>query len=745
VFHVLHALGAPVAGTIALALVAAWFAPPVSAAQARQPFSGRVIDEKTKAAVAGAVVTIGGVPGSVKTDAEGRFTFEPSPAAPFQVIVVLASGQVARPVLVAATDTPATISVNALADESVTVVGAAPSIDASPAAATTLLSNLQIARRSPENLMQALETVPGISQVSEGHASVPAIRGMARGRVLLLVDGARVTSERRVGPSGTFLDPGTLERIDVARGPGSVAYGSDALGGVVSVRTRTAEPRSPLKVRGTATLGGGTPDRRGAVELSKGFSKGGLLVEGHARGADDWSSPEDDTDIFNSGWQDGGFVVRGTQEIGPGVLTAGWQSDFGRDIERPRNNSRTVRFYYPYENSHRFTTSYDAGNRGSLEQITVTGFLGSFDQRTDQDRYATATTGRSIERADVAANDFHVKGTAQKALGRVRLEFGVDVNGRYDLEALDIIQTYDVSGNLTQDSTNVSVEDARRTDVGAFVQADAFALPVLRLSAGIRGDSVTTRNTGGFFGDRSTSNGALSGFAAATAGPFSGLSVTAQVSRGFRDPTLSDRYFRGPSGRGFTTGNPELEPETSLQVDLSARYTLARTQIGVFYYDYRIDDLIERYSTQTDFFFFRNRGRGHIRGFELETRTDLGRGYSVELGAQVGRGDLDDDGSNLDDISPDAFLALVRKDFLERGFGQVRMAVQAKDDRPGPSEVAAPGATVIDLAGGWRFTQHLEVRGLVRNLLDDSYYASPDPRWVWAAGRSASVTLAVGF
>ena len=222
------------------------FTSPALAGQSAS-FSGTVLDDKTSAPVAGAVVTIGGVPGSVKTDADGRFTFAPSPAPPFQVIVVLAGGQVARPVLITTVDAAATIKVNALADESVTVVGAAPSIDASPGSATTLLSNRQLARRAPENLMQALETVPGINQVSEGHASVPAIRGMARGRVLLLIDGARVTSERRVGPSATFLDPAVLEGIDVARGPGSVAYGSDALGGVISMRTRNAEAGSPLQ------------------------------------------------------------------------------------------------------------------------------------------------------------------------------------------------------------------------------------------------------------------------------------------------------------------------------------------------------------------------------------------------------------------------------------------------------------------------------------------------------------------
>ncbi len=170
-------------------------------------------------------------------------------------------------------------------------------------------------------------------------------------------------------------------------------------------------------------------------------------------------------------------MIRGNHQVGRGVLTAGWQSDYGRDIERPRNNSQTVRFYYPYENSNRFTTSYDLGNLAGLEQVAFTGFLGSFDQRTDQDRFPTATTGRSIERADVSANDFHVKGSAQKALGRARLEFGLDVNGRYDLEALDIIQAYDLAGSLTRDTTNVSVEDARRTDVGAFLQAEAVVVP----------------------------------------------------------------------------------------------------------------------------------------------------------------------------------------------------------------------------------------------------------------------------
>jgi outer membrane receptor protein involved in Fe transport len=729
----------------AITAVVAFLSASIFASQSADSFSARIVDSRTGTPVSGAVVSVTGVSGSVKTDADGRFRMEPRPTPPFQIVVVMPGGQVARPVLIEAVDSDATIPVDAIADESVTVIGAAPSIDASPAAATTMLSRLQVARRSPEHLLQALETVPGISQVSEGHAAVPAIRGMARGRVLLLVDGARVTSERRAGPSATFLDPAVLEGIDVARGPGSVAYGSDALGGVISVRSKRVQPRSGLRASGHMTGGVGVPEGRGSVEVSRGFSKGGVLLEGHARAAGDWSSPEDDTRIVNSGWRDGGFLMKGNQEVGPGVLSAGWQGDFGRDVERPRNNSTAVRFYYPYENSHRFTTSYDVSHAAGFDEIALTGFFGTFEQRTDQDRLPTPAAARTLERADLAAKDFHVKGTARRGVGRARLELGVDVNGRYDLEALDIIQAYDLAGNMISDSTGVSIEGARRTDVGAFVQADVAVAPLFRASGGVRADSVTTRSTGGFFGDRATSHAAFSGFAAGTVGRSSGLSATAQISRGFRDPTLSDRYFRGPSGRGFITGNPHLAPETSLQLDVTGRYTMARTQVVLSYYAYRIDHLIERYTPQTDFFFFRNRGRGGIQGLEVEARTELGHGYAVELGLQIARGELADDGSGLDDISPDTLLALFRRDFGARAHAQIRMALMAHDDRPGPSEISAPNAAIFDLAGGYRLSEHLELRGVVRNLLDDAYYASPDPRWVWAPGRSGSLTVALAF
>ena len=696
------------------------------------------------APVARASVTIVGLPGATRSDNDGRFTWVPAPQPPFHVVVVLEGGHVAQPIVVNAFDQAVTsVRVKGMSAEALTVVGAAPSINAAPASARTILAGTQIASRNPQHLSEALETLPGINQVSEGHAAVPAIRGLARGRTLFLIDGARVTAERRVGPSATFLDPAAIGGIDVARGPGSVAYGSDALGGVISVRTRRAEFGTPLRVRATGTIGGGVPEGRGSVELSKGFERGGVFAQLHARRAEDYDSPEGE--VFNSGWEDRGGLAHITHAAGAGIVSVAWLSDFGRNAGRPRNNSRTVRFYYPFEDSHRLTASYEIPTAGAVQQLAFTGFLGWYKQRTDQDRFATASTGRSIERADVAAKDFHIKGSAQRWLGDARLEFGGEVTGRYGLEALDVLQTYNLSGAIATDTTNVSVDDARRTDTGAFVQAESRIGRFVRVSGGVRGDHVTAKNAGGYFGDRETSNQAASGFGAVSVRPHQRLSVTGQLSRGFRDPVLSDRYFRGPSGRGFITGNPDLKPERSLQFDLATRYTAGRAEVAVYVYQYRIDDLIERYQTQTDFFFFRNRGRARLRGIEIEARSDLGMGYSLEVSAQRARGRALDDNAHLDDMSPDTLSVIGRKEFGGRLYAQARLALFAEDARPGPSEITAPGATVLDAGAGWVIHPQLELRGYLRNLLNDSYYASPDARWVLAPGRSASLTAVVQF
>ena len=707
-------------------------------------FDGRIVTAEAKP-VAGAEVTVLGHTGVARTDADGRFTWAPDPAPPFEILVIAPGGVYMKPVLVErVTGGSLDLTVTPMVSELVTVSGSAASIETTPASATATVTSGDIQTRVPANLVQALENVAGVSQVSEGQAAVPAVRGLARGRTLILIDGARVSSERRVGPSATYLDPGVIEAIEVARGPGSVAYGSDAFGGVIAVRTRTVAPQSPFAVRAGWTLGSGVPDQRASVELSRGFTKGSAMFAAHSRDVEDYDGP--DATVFNSGYSDRGFLGRVTYGVASGLLSAAWQSDFGREIERPRDNSRAVRFFYPTEDSHRLTVSYDGRDIGGFSRVNVTGFAGSYAQITQQDRFATPTTPRRVEGADVSARDFQVRGAGERPFGPARVEIGVDVNGRYGLRALDKIESYTLDGSLSTMTESVSIDSARRTDWGIYASVETPLAPLLSAAAGVRGDYVRTMNRDGYFGTSSTANGAGSGFVAVTAGTFAGFSTTAQVARGFRDPVLSDRYFRGPSGRGFITGNPDLEPESSLQLDFGVRYTASRFRAAAYVYDYRIDNLIERYTTIGDSFSFRNRGGARLRGFEAELQGTLGWGISVESAFQLARGRALDDNTYLDDVTPETLSVQARKDFAShRAFGQVRAAFFADDTRPGPTERTAPGYMLLDAAGGITVVPGLELHVSARNLLNETYLASQDVRAVVAPGRSVAVSALVRF
>lgn len=726
-------------GLRSLAFIGLIVAAPVAAA-----FEAQIV-RPDGSPIAGAEVSILGRSGVARSDDAGRFAWRPDPTPPFEVLVVLPGGRVMRPILVERLPEagPVQLMVASL-EESVTVTaGGAPGIEGTPASASAVVPAREFRARQPTNLAQVLENVAGVSQVSEGQAGVPAIRGLAKGRTLILIDGARVSSERRVGPGASYLDPATLESVEVSRGPATVAYGSDAFGGVINARTRGAEPGAGFGGRFSGSLGAGVPDRRASLELRHGFASGGLLAQGHWRDSDDYESPQGT--VPNSGYSDYGVRARADRYTANGALSLAWQGDLARDVERPRNNSAAVRLYYPREDSHRLTASWDATGPLGFSRLGANAFFGTHAVVTDQDRYATATSNRSLERADVSAKDFHLRAFGQRPVAGARLEVGVDVNGRFGLEALEMRQAFGTDGELVRDDEIVSVEDARRTDLGLFASLEARLARSWAVSGGVRGDRVATRNEGGHFGERSTSNGAASGFVALTAGPFGLLTGHAQVARGFRDPVLSDRYYRGPTARGFITGNPELDPETSLQLDGGLRIASGRWRAELHAYQYRFDDLIERYQTEPDTFLFRNRGEARIRGVELELRSELPGALSLALAGHVIRGRAEDDDADLDDAPPDTVTLELRKAFGTRGFVQARGALFARDERPGPTEQARDGYGVLDLSGGLGVTDRLELRLLLRNLLDAEYLVSPDARAVLAPGRSALLTAVLDF
>lgn len=690
------------------------------------------------AAAAGYSVTVVGRPLTAICDDEGRFRLDPVPAPPFALVATSPAGEIAAPLEV--TDLATTeLRLLALVREAVTVVsGVAPSLELLPGSAATVLTREELEQRSPQRLFQALESVAGASKLGDGADSVPALRNLGRGRTLILIDGARVSAERRAGPSATFVDPASLASVEVLRGPGSVVYGSDAFGGVLNAVTRDPESE-PFALRyGVEAAGGALDERSANVSASIGLGAGGLLVEGHLRDAGDAEAGGGD-EIYNSSYEAGGGALRWVAPLGPGRLRLGLALERVTDLGKAAIDSRQIRGYYPREDSDRLTASWIGAPAGEWDALEAALFYGRYRIVLDRDRAPTATSNRRVDRADTDARDASLRLVGGRTLGGGRLQLGVDVASRFGVEAItEQVRYADDEVTIARVDRTVSIADAEQIDGGLFATWTRPLAARWSLGLGARGDRVETENQGGWFGDRSIAHSALSGNVSLTAGPFTGWTTTLQVARGFRSPTLSDRFFRGPSGRGFVTGNPELDPETSLQVDLAARWRRGRTALGLFVYRYRIDDLVERYGEGSDFY-FRNRGRATIEGVELELQTGFAHGWSLEAGAALSNGETDG-GATIDDIAaPNGWVTLRRS--FGRLFAFARLYAALEHDEPGPTELARPGYALLDLGGGFRWSEAIELRLLVRNALDRRHFAAADESADRAVGRSFSVAL----
>ena len=94
---------------------------------------------------------------------------------------------------------------------------------------------------------------------------------------------------------------------------------------------------------------------------------------------------------------------------------------------------------------------------------------------------------------------------------------------------------------------------------------------------------------------------------------------------------------------------------------------------------------------------------------------------------------------------PPASIGVVMRHGLPAVSSYVRVTAFASHDAAGPSEVPTPGYWLVDAGAAWQLTRHLQIVGTARNLVNDSYYSSAGPRWVYAPGRRGSVTVVVRF
>jgi vitamin B12 transporter len=558
----------------------------------------------------------------------------------------------------------------------------------------TVFTAADIAAKQEQTLPDVLKDSPGLNVVQTGGPGGQTsvfMRGTNSNHVKVLVDGIDVSDPSSPSATfdfGQFLTP-DIDRVEILRGPQSGLYGSDAIGGVINVITKSGE--GPAKVTAgleggsfatfnqTAAVSGATGPFHYAVNLEH-FHSGAtpvtpldLLAPGETRNDDTYDNLTASTKLgydITSNF-DLGLVARYTDTHLK--FTGENEGDFPDDFpDASQSSTRTSQYYL----------------RGS-------GHLSLLDGRFQQ----TLGLAYSNIRSTNISPDF---GTSEDAGDR----FKVDWQGVFDIVSGE---TLVVGAEHERDTISLPIAAGTSIDSGyAELQSNPFKNFNDTLS--VRYDSNDR------FGSATTYRIAPTYFVEAT-----GTKLEASVGSGFKAPTLSEMFQSFPP---YFYANPDLRPESSTGYDAGFEQFLLenRLQFGATYFYNRIRNLIDDNATFTS---YANIGRAHTEGVEsfvavrpIDTLT-LRVDYTYT--------------EAFDDILDQELLRRPKNkwNFDARWQATHRLSLDFNLLSVGPfidgnrdfsiPRLTAHGYTTADIAANYDIDRYLTIYGRVTNLSDETY------------------------
>jgi len=117
-------------------------------------------------------------------------------------------------------------------------------------APVSLVTPQELRSTSSTNVIDAISNEPGISQLTTGGSiSKPIIRGLGYNRVVVMSEGVRQEGQQWGGEHGVEVDGGTVNSVEIMKGPASLMYGSDAMAGVVILHSQAAPAEGSMRAQ----------------------------------------------------------------------------------------------------------------------------------------------------------------------------------------------------------------------------------------------------------------------------------------------------------------------------------------------------------------------------------------------------------------------------------------------------------------------------------------------------------------
>ena len=618
-----------------------------------------------------------------------------------------------------------------------------PELSTTVPAAVTIIPRESIEEKMAPNITEGIQNLPGLSSIGSGGFSVvPNIRGLARGRVLIMVDNARVTSDRRTGPNASFVDPGDIEKIEILRSPSSVFYGSDAIGGVIHIFTL----RPPMQdgLRGRVNLKYGTVNQEKGLGLSLQGKKGstGFILSLRGTDAESYFSPLGK--VLQSQFTSTSFLGKVIHQTEKREVSLSFLGSRGFNIGKPNQDSDTKPTWYPREVQNLFQFHWLEKEVGHGGDLSFHFFIDPNFLDTKNEKITTYKENESFSRTQSLDFGF------QLSYGKVfspgfRLNGGLDFFGRFGVKAENKNTYFTPDGNVANTTEELPFTEGRREDWGVFLSFDYAGIKNLDVVGGIRLDFLRMKAMPGNIPpvERNTHR-PWTGFLGASVKLTEQIVAFVNLSKAYRAPSLNERFYTGISGRGFIIGNPDLLPETSLNVDAGLKFIRKRHFLGLYLFHYMIDDMVERYLIQERTYTYGNIERGQIQGVELEAEYYPVPGWKLFGNMNYFQGVSKVTEQPLNDI-PSLRVFLGTRVWKGRFWGEMNATFQQEKSAPGPAEIAIAGYQIVNIQTGYLINSTVHVYFSVSNLLNITYIPRPDPEAMEAPGRNFVLGLHYSF
>ncbi len=499
--------------------------------------------------------------------------------------------------------------------------------------AVAIIDNLSLTKVSSSNLIDAIAKKPGLAQITTGAGiSKPVIRGLGYNRIITLYNGLRQEGQQWGDEHGIEIDEFSVDRVEVLKGPGSLIYGSDAIAGVVNFLTPNPLPDG--LVRSAATLNYQSNNNLLGASLVNAGNKAGFnwLLRGSLKEAGNYQNRYDGR-VYNSGFSErnlNGYF--------------GWNKNWG--------------YSHIYFSTFRQSLGLVEGERDAAGRFIKLVAVG--DSVQEQPAIGADLRGYGLQTPRQKIGHSRISNTTSLFFGKSNLVFslGIQQNTRKELEdVLDpeatdlyfLLNTFNYDAKIFLPETggwrttlgiNGMAQSNRNRGIDALVPAyDLFDVGgyavaerkfgKLNLSGGLRYDhrrvetqSLYTDQNGNLtqeptddvkFNAYKTSYAGASGSIGVAYNFNEQLTAKFNVARGFRAPNIAES---GSNGRHegtlrYEIGDPQLQPEYSLQSD-----------VGLFFNSRHLTTEISLFYNRIDQYIFAEKIRGSAGGDSIVDPTD---------------------------------------------------------------------------------------------------------------------------